>query len=521
MKKTAIIIIIAVLFTAVITYSITKRTLPASTAVEHAEVDPHGNEEEGAHSEGESESLDIDVKTEFAVAGDSWDAVTATGKVGPNVNKVVKVGPRISGKIVRVYANIGDAVHSGQTLSTMSSIELAEARAAYRQASAKVKAAQNAYDKQAQLAKLGAFSKRPVEEARTEYTSAQGELSQAKGDLAQNKSSFVRAESELAQCVARLDRAKELYKDQIISRQDLESAEAEYRRDSADVETAKARIRQTESRIDQAEAQVKIAEAYLSREEKVMDGNLLSSKELQAAKAEVTSAQIELRSAADTIRVLGANPGGSGETIAITSPISGRVVERAVNIGEMAEPSSTLFTVMNLSDVWVEANVYEKDLSRIRKGQVAQIKVNTYQDRVFSGKVTYIGDTLDPESRTARIRCAVSNSTGLLKPEMFATINIVTAKRRGAVLIAKDAILDDAGKKIVFMPCMDCEEDIKAGRSACGAYDKREVETGPAHGSKIEVLSGINPGEEIVTTGAFQLKTAFGSGKLEAGCTDH
>ena len=515
-------IIIAVLFTAVVTYTITRRSIPASTTVEeHAEGDSHGHEEEGAHGEEEAEAPKIDVKTEFAIAGDSWDAVTATGKVGPNVNKVVKVGPRISGKIVRVYANIGDVVHSGQTLATMSSIELAEARAAYRQASAKVQAAESAYNRQVQLAKLGAFSKRPVEEARAEYISSQGELSQAKGELAQNKSELVRAESELAQCVARLDRAKELYKDQIVSRQDLESAEAEYRRDSADIETVKAKIRQTESRIKQAEAQVGISKTYLRREEKVLGGNLLASKELQSAKAEVTAAQIELRAAADTIRVLGASPGGSGETISITSPISGRIVERAFNIGEMAEPSSTLFTVMNLSDVWVEANVYEKDLSKIRKGQVAQIKVTTYPDKVFSGKVTYIGDTLDPESRTARIRCAVSNSMGLLKPEMFATIDIVTAKRHGAVLIAKEAILDEAGKKIVFMPCKDCEEDVKQGRSVCGAYDKREVETGPAHGSKVEVLSGINPGEEIVTTGAFQLKTALGSGQLEAGCTDH
>jgi cobalt-zinc-cadmium efflux system membrane fusion protein len=187
----------------------------------------------------------------------------------------------------------------------------------------------------------------------------------------------------------------------------------------------------------------------------------------------------------------------------------------------MAEPSGTLFTVMNLSDVLVEANVYEKDLARMRKGQTAEIRVNTYPDKVFAGRVTYVSDVLDPDSRTARIRCAVSNSMGLLKPEMFATVNIITARKGGAVLIAKSAVLDDAGKKIVFMPCLDCPEDVKAGTNACGAYDKHEVELGPEHGGKVEVLGGIGPGDLVVTAGAFQLKTALGSGKLEAGCTDH
>jgi RND family efflux transporter MFP subunit len=507
MKRSFILIIVVALLSASLTYALVKNKPAAVTA-------PAEPESAGALS-------GLKLVTEPAVAGESWQQITATGKVGPNVNKVVKVGPRIAGKIVRVYANVGDTVRQGQVLATLSSVELAEARASYRQASAKVKAAKESYDRQMKFAKLGAFSSRPVEEARSEFNSAQGDLAQARSELAENKSELVRAESELAQCAARLDRAKELYKDQIVSRNDLESAEAEFKRDSADVEGAKSRISQTEAKIQQTEARVAIAKTYLNREEKILGGDLLASKELQAAKSELTSAELELRAAADTIRVLGASPGGSGDTIAITSPISGRVVERMVNLGEMADPTATLFTVMNLADVWVEADVYEKDLARIRKGQVAEIRVNSYPDRVFSGKVTHISDVLDPESRTATIRCAVSNSTGLLKPEMFATVSIITAKNGGAVLIPTAAVLDDAGKKIVFTPCAECPEDVKAGTNACGAYDKIEVELGPTHGSKVEALSGLEPGVLVVTEGGFQLKTALGSGQLEAGCADH
>ncbi len=509
MKRYIMLAIITALLSVTITYAVMK----GKTSVQPGPAPDTG------HSESPMSGLKL--TTEPAVVGESWAQITATGKVGPNVNKVVKVGPRIGGKIVRVYADVGDTVRAGQTLATLSSVELAEARAAYRQAAAKVKSAKDAYNRQAELAKLGAFSSRPVEEARSELNSAQGDLSQARSELAENKSDLVRAESELAQCIARLDRAKELYKDQIVSRHDLEAAEAEFKRDSADVEAAKARIRQTEAKIQQAEARVGIAKTYVSREEKVLGGNLLASKELQAAKADLTAADLDLRAAADTIRVLGASPGGSGDSIAVTSPITGRIVTRSVNLGEMADQTSTLFTVMNLADVWVEANVYEKDLSKIRRGQVAEISVNSYPDKVFSGKVTHISDVLDPDSRTAVIRCVVSNGRGLLKPEMFARINIVTAKKGGAVLVPRAAVLDDAGKKIIFTPCMDCPEDIKAGTSACGAYDKIEVEVGPAHGAKIEVSGELRPGMLVVTEGAFQLKTALGSGQLEAGCADH
>jgi len=82
-------------------------------------------------------------------------------------------------------------------------------------------------------------------------------------------------------------------------------------------------------------------------------------------------------------------------------------------------------------------------------------------------------------------------------------------------------LLDDAGKKIVFSPCMDCPEDKAAGRSVCGSFDRLEVTLGAIHGDQVEVHNGLQPGMEVVTTGQYQLKTALGSGQLKAGCCDH
>lgn len=456
-----------------------------------------------------------------AIAGDGWHAIAVTGKVTVAPDRLVKISPRIEGKVVMARGTVGDRVSRGQTLAVISSVELAEARAQYRQAAAKLAAALKAYERESQMVKLGGFSVRPYEEARAESVTAQGELADAKSEHAQAQSEVARAESELVQCKARLERAKELYADEIVSKQDLESAEAEYKRDSATVDSAKSKVTQAESRVEKAQSKLDIAKQYLAREERVYKSKALDTRALQNAKAEVQAARTEAQSAADRIRVLGASPSGSGDTIAVVCPISGRIVSRHSNVGEMAAPSDALFTVADLSEVWVEADVYEKDLAAVHAGQAAEIHVDAFPGRAFVGKVASIGDVLSPESRTAKVRCVVANSDGLLRGEMFARVSLLTAKRGRTVLVPREAVLDDAGGKIVYTPCMECPEDRKAGTNACGAYDKLNVTTGSVRGSQVEILSGIEPGTLVVTKGAFQLKTALGSGKLKAGCTDH
>ncbi len=513
MKTRYIALLLAVAFaSAGFTYTAMKQKGPSEPASAHAlETTEPGQGQ-----------LDIaGLKIEPAVAGAGWESIAVTGKVTVPSDRLVKISPRIEGKVTVARGTVGDYVSRGQVLAVISSVELAEARAGYRHAVARLSASRKNYEQEAQIAKLGATSARPVEEARAESLVSQGEVSDAKSELAQAKSEVVRAESELAQCKSRLDRAKELYADKIVSRQDVETAEAEYRRDSAAVDAANSKVAQAQNRIQKAEAKLDISKQYLSREERVRKSRVLDLRALQGAKAEITSAQIELRSASDRIRVLGASPAASGDTLSVVSPISGRIITRHTNVGEMASPSDALFTVADLSQVWVEADVYEKDLARVSKGQSAEIQVDTYPGKTFSGRVDSISDMLSAESRTAKVRCVVPNTQSLLRGEMFARVNLLTSKRGQAVLVAKDAVLDDAGGKIVFTPCMECPEDQKAGTNACGAYDKLTVKTGSVRANQIEILSGVEPGTLVVTTGAYQIKTAMSSGKLEAGCTDH
>ena len=511
MKTKLLIMALAAVVSAAITYFVTTSRLPAGDA--RLEIEDAHDEHAGIDISG--------LDTAPAVAGEGWDVTVVTGKVSVPPDRLVKISPRIAGKVVSARGTVGDTVKRGQVLASISSVELAEARSAYRQAGARLEAAKRNYEQEQQIVKLGAVSVRPVEEARAEALESQGDLADAKSELSQAQSDLTQAETELVKCEAGLERARELYADQIVSKQDVETAEAEFKRDKSAVDSAESKVRQAKTRIENAKARADIAKQYLAREEKIFEGKVSDTRALQRARAQLSSAEIEVRAAADRIRVLGASPQGSGETVAVTSPIAGRIVSRQTNVGEMATPSDALFTVANLSEVWIEADVYEKDLSKIRAGQTAEIRVGAYPDRVFTGKIDWIGDILSPKSRTAKARCVVSNSQGLLRGEMFATVSVVTGKRGKTVLVPKQAVLDDAGKKIVFTPCTDCEEDQEPGKSACGSFDKLEVETGPIRGDRIEIVSGLGPGVEVVTSGAHQLKTALGAGKLEAGCADH
>lgn len=460
------------------------------------------------------------LETVTAVVGESWEVLTTAGRVSLPPERLVKITPRIEGKVVAAYGTVGDAVRPGQVLAVISCVELAEARAAYRQALARLTAAVRLEEQEQRSARLGAVSARPVEEARSDLLAAEGELAEGRAELAQARAQLAAAESEVTQCQTRLARARELFADRIVSRQEVETAEAEFRRDTAAADAARVGVERAEKRIETARSRVEIAKQYLAREERVYAVKLADGRALQVARAAVESARLEVQTAADRIRVLGAAPEGKGDTLRIVSPIPGRIIAREANVGEAVAPSSALFTVADLSQVWVEADVYEKDLGRVRLGQTVEIRLDAYPERVLRGKVASIGDLLSSDSRTAKVRCVVANRGGMLRGGMFATVSLLIGKRGASVLIPHRAIVDDSGKKVVFTACMDCGEDKATGRSVCGGYDRHEVTVGPRQGDMIEVVEGLEPGAVVVTTGAHQLKAALGSGALQAGCAD-
>ncbi len=188
---------------------------------------------------------------------------------------------------------------------------------------------------------------------------------------------------------------------------------------------------------------------------------------------------------------------------AIRAPFAGVVTQIDVAPGAVVDSSSTLLSIADLSRVYVEGQVYERDLGKIRLGQPARISLEAYPDQYFQGRVASIRDVLDPTTRTAGVRCEVDNSSGRLKLEMFATLSIPTSESHAALSVPADAVQTINRRQVVFVR----EGDLH--------FEAREVQVS-GDGPDVEILAGLKDGEPIVTKGAFQLKSAFLARQLQS-----
>jgi cobalt-zinc-cadmium efflux system membrane fusion protein len=181
---------------------------------------------------------------------------------------------------------------------------------------------------------------------------------------------------------------------------------------------------------------------------------------------------------------------------AIRAPFGGVVTKVNAGPGEVVDSAVELFSVADISRVYVQAQVYEKDLGRVVQGQAASVRVDAYPEERFTGRVVSIGDTIDPQTRTATVRCDVANPKGLLKLDMFATVDLPTTVSKKALVVPNEAVQTLEGRTIVFV------------KSTPSKFVARTVERGRTAGALTEIVRGLKAGEPVVTRGAFQVKSA-------------
>jgi cobalt-zinc-cadmium efflux system membrane fusion protein len=183
------------------------------------------------------------------------------------------------------------------------------------------------------------------------------------------------------------------------------------------------------------------------------------------------------------------------ETVPIRAPESGVVIERKATIGSVATAGEALLAITDPSLLWVIANVNEADLSSLQPGQPVNVQVRAYPGRNFQGRIEKLGEQLDPVTRTLEVRVAVPNEQGMLKPEMFATVEIIGRKIPEAITVPRDAIQDIEGKSCVFL------------ETAANRYRPQPVVAGQSIGDRIQVVNGLKPGDRVVVQGSFGLKS--------------
>ena len=244
----------------------------------------------------------------------------------------------------------------------------------------------------------------------------------------------------------------------------------------------------------QAASEAAVVQAGFDRAKRLQTENIIPEKDYLRARAEHEKAQAALRAAADKLRMMGVSPEKlSGSVFPLTAPFSGTVIEKKAVLGELAQPDASLFTVADLSILWIESNLFEKDLGKVKVGARAAVTVSAYPGEMFKGRLTYISSTMDRETRTVKARVEVPNPDGRLKPEMFATVAIGTGGSVKALLVPEGAVLLLQGQPTVFV-------------AESGGFEPRAVEVGERVQGYSVLKSGVAAGESVVVSGAYALK---------------
>ena len=171
-----------------------------------------------------------------------------------------------------------------------------------------------------------------------------------------------------------------------------------------------------------------------------------------------------------------------------------RVIENNAVLGAMVDQSTEILTIMDPRILWVDAEIYERDIARVHPGQEVELSVPAYAGETFGGRISYVGDVIKEDTRTVTVRTEVENRDQRLKPGMFADVQISLNGTRRVLAVPEAAVLDDRQERIVFVAVDD-------------GYLPQAVEVGARHGGYVEVLRGLEEGERVVTVGSFQLKS--------------
>jgi cobalt-zinc-cadmium efflux system membrane fusion protein len=524
-----------------------RRTPPPPPAV-HAETSPQARTPEATSSKiklSDEAKETAGIHVEAARLTPMGESLSVPGTVAISPDRGAKITPPAAGKVVRLLVRLGDTVRSGQPLSVLDSFEVAQSQAALRQALSgvaqahavlvtvqaqtdqaragvlearaeveqartKQASAETALQRQRDLAAAGAFSQAPLQAAQSELSEAQFDLLKAQTDLqahtvvlqrakqtfelgVASRAQWEQAQLEQAQAITQSGRAKsrveiakqsfdreqKVFKGDLLSKQATQTAEAEVRADQGEVQKAKQGLFRAEQEVRKTETEV------------------------QAAHTAEQGAQATLAGSRVTLATLtGGSETSAGGQFTLRAPLDGAVTEIHATLGEAVERSTALFVIENLSMVLVSASVAEKDVARIRVGQRCEVTVPAYPGLTFPGVVQSVAGSIDEKTHSLPVRCHVQNIGLRLRPEMFAQVTLGVGMRQEALTVPVSALDDDGDAHYLYI-----EEE--------GGYERRKVELGRKSANRVEILTGLKPGEKAVTSGIFVLKSESKKGQLK------
>jgi cobalt-zinc-cadmium efflux system membrane fusion protein len=267
----------------------------------------------------------------------------------------------------------------------------------------------------------------------------------------------------------------------------------------------------------QADASYRLWEENHSRQISLQERGLSAQKEVLESETHLAERKIAQARALQALLSLGLSmseveevrrKGDTSPTYVVRSPFDGVVVDRNVAVGEVVEPSETLFAVADVSRMWALLDVYESDAREIRVGQPVVLRIEGLPGESYGAHITWVSSRIDPDSRTLPARAELDNLGGELRANMFARAIVSVRDQQEALVVPKTAVQWEGCCNVVFV------------RKSETLYEPRKVHLGTEAGAVYEVLGGVSAGEPVVTQGSFLLKTEIMKGNIGAGCCE-
>lgn len=445
---------------------------PACSDGEHAdhEGDSHAGEEGHDPHEGESESVDLTqaqveaagIRVQPAAPGEIARHLTLPAVVAADADAVTHVNPKAPGIVRSIHARLGEEIEEGQLLCVIDSVDLGSAVA-----------------------------------------------------------SFVRARALVSAAETTLERERELFRGRMATAEQVLDGAIEVNRKihAREVELQEKAVSTIRPLL---EAEKALQSSELDKERQLTELRAERDARLLALEVELTERRIGRDAASNALLALGLAP-DLLEKLQPDSPLlagtyeiratrGGIVAARHITSGEFVDSATKLFTLEDLSRVWIVASAFEEQVQSVRTGQTGRVRLDAFREQTFEGHVTLVGYEVDPESRALGVRLELENPAlpewpeGFpLRPGMFGSVDLAIETTEVRIALPESAIVHEDEGDFVFV------------RTAPGAFERRRVELGSPTGDLVEIREGIEPGDEVAVAGTFHLKSALRKGELGEG----
>jgi cobalt-zinc-cadmium efflux system membrane fusion protein len=275
-----------------------------------------------------------------------------------------------------------------------------------------------------------------------------------------------------------------------VSQTSTAAESAQMRVENVRLEAERRRLSQA---VNESRVRMNLAKTEFDRATRLYEQKAYSQRQLQAAEADFKAAEAAVASVTGQLDAL-ASPAAASTTYSVRAPIAGTIVEVRKAIGEQVQPGEVILEIVNLDRVWIEAPVFERDIARLRPQTRAVFSTVSVPDEESTGTLVNIGAVVDEKTRAITAVFEAANPGRRFRIGMQANVRIDSAEQVQAILIPKEAVLDHEGKRIVYV--------LITGEE----FQRVEVTVGNEYGGKVAILSGLKPGQRVVTQGAYQLK---------------